>query len=318
MSHIIVTGANGFVGRAVCRALLENGHSVTGLVRRAGGCIDGVSEWLHAEDDFAGLASAWPVGLNADCVIHLAARVHVMRDDAADPEKAFRSTNTEGTMRVAEAAQRRGATRIVYVSSIKAVAEKDGGRPLRETDPATPQDAYGRSKLATEEALLRFRTEKGLDAVIVRPPLVYGPGVRANFLSMMNALWRGVPLPLGAIDARRSLVYVRNLADALVHCAVDSRAANGCFHIADDEALTVSALLAQLARHLGKPARLLPVSPRILRLAGRMVGRAAEVERLTDSLTVDTSHIHATLGWRPPYTTDDGLAATARWYRSIH
>jgi UDP-glucose 4-epimerase len=318
MSRIVVTGANGFVGHAVCRVLLENGHSVTGLVRRSGGCIPGVTEWVHSDKDFAGLAEAWPAGLEADCIIHLAARVHVMRDDAHDPEAAFRSTNLDGTLRVADAALRHGVMRLVYVSSIKAIAERDSGQPLRETDPAAPEDAYGRSKLAAEEALRRFGDETGLDTVIVRPPLVYGPEVRANFLRLMDAVWKGVPLPLGAIGARRSLVYVGNLADALMRCATDSRARNGCFHIADDDALTVSELLQRVGRHLHKRARLLPVSPRLLSLAGRLAGRSAQVERLTGNLRVDTSRVSATLGWQPPYSTDDGLAATARWYRSMH
>lgn len=318
MSHIVVTGANGFVGHAVCRLLLENGHSVTGLVRRAGGCIPGVSEWVHPDKDFAGLAEAWPADLKADCVIHLAARVHVMRDDALDPEMAFRSTNLDGTLRVADAALRHGVGRLVYVSSIKAIAERDLGQPLRETDPAVPEDAYGRSKLAAEQALHRFGAETGLDIVIVRPPLVYGAEVRANFLRLMDAVWRGVPLPLGAIGARRSLIYVGNLADALMRCATDPRARNGCFHIADEEALTVPELLQRIGRHLHKRVRLLPVSPRLLWLAGRLARRSAQIERLTGNLRVDTSRVCTTLGWRPPYSTDDGLAATARWYRSMH
>jgi UDP-glucose 4-epimerase len=318
MSHIVVTGANGFVGHAVCRVLLENGHSVTGVVRRSGGCVPGVSEWVHPGKDFAGLAEAWPAELKADCVIHLAARVHVMRDDAHDPEMAFRSTNLDGTLRVADAAARHGVGRLVYVSSIKAISERDLGQPLRETDPAAPEDAYGRSKLAAEQALRRFGDETGLDTVIVRPPLVYGPEVRANFLRLMDAVWKGVPLPLGAIGARRSLVFVGNLADALMRCATDPRARNGCFHIADDDAPTVPELLQRVGRHLHKRVRLLPVSPRLLWLAGRLTGRSAQVKRLTGNLRVDTSRVSTTLGWRPPYSTDDGLAATARWYRSMH
>ncbi|KVE35302.1 UDP-glucose 4-epimerase family protein [Burkholderia sp. TSV86] len=314
MSRVVVTGANGFVGRALCRALLTDGHIVTGLVRRAGECVEGVREWVHDGRDFAGLADAqWP---DFDCVVHLAARVHVMDDTAADPEAAFRATNVEGSLRVAEAARRHGARRFVFVSSIKAVAETDGGRPLREDDPALPDDPYGRSKRDAEAALRQFGQACGLDVVIVRPPLVYGPGVRANFLRMMDAVARGMPLPLGAIAARRSIVYVDNLADALARCAIDPHAARGCFHVADDDAPSVAALLRMTGEAIGRPARLLPVPAGVLRVAGRLTGRTAQIDRLTGSLQLDTGRIKRVLDWRPPFTTRQGLAATAAWYRA--
>ncbi|MEI5996878.1 SDR family oxidoreductase [Paraburkholderia bengalensis] len=318
MSHVIVSGANGFVGRALCRALIDAGHRVTGLVRRPGGCIDGVTEWVEPGADYVNAMNAWPASLDADCVVHLAARVHVMNDDTPDPDAAFRATNVDGTLRLAAAARQHGVRRFVFVSSIKAVAEQDNGQPLREDNRAQPEDAYGRSKRAAEEALVRLGDESGLDIVIVRPPLVYGPGVRANFLRLMDAVWRGVPLPLGAVEARRSMVYVRNLADALVHCVTDPRASRQCFHVADGVAPTVAELVRSLARHLGKPSRMLPVPASWLRTVGRLTGRSAQVDRLIGNLQVDTSHIRQTLGWQPPFSTDEGLSATADWYRSIH
>ncbi|MCO4876545.1 SDR family oxidoreductase [Paraburkholderia caribensis] len=318
MSHVVVSGANGFVGRVLCRALLDAGHRVTGLVRRSGGCIDGVTEWVDSSTDYNGITHNWPAGLKADCVVHLAARVHVMHDTATDPDAAFRATNVEGTLRLAVASQQHGVPRFVFVSSIKAVAEGDGGVPLRENAPPRPEDAYGRSKRAAEDALTRLGDDTGLEIMIVRPPLVYGPQVRANFLRLMDAVWRGVPLPLGGADARRSMVYVGNLADALVHCATDPRAARQCFHVADNDAPTVAELVRALGRHLGKPARLLPVPAAWLRMAGRLTGRSAQVDRLIGSLQVDTSHIRDVLGWQPPFSTDEGLAATADWYRSTH
>ncbi|RQR47675.1 NAD-dependent epimerase/dehydratase family protein [Burkholderia sp. Bp9126] len=314
MSRILVTGSNGLVGRALSQALIADGHAVTGLVRHAGGCVEGVREWLYEGRDFASLANAaWP---EVDCVVHLAARVHVMYDTAADPDAAFRSTNVEGTLRVAEAARRHGVRRLVFVSSIKAIAEGDRGLPLGEDDPARPEDAYGRSKYEAEQALRKFGDASGLDVVIVRPPLVYGPDVRANFLRMMGAVWRGVPLPLGAVVARRSLVYVDNFADALLHCATDLRAARGCFHVADDNALSVTELLCMLGDALGKPARLFPVPDSFLRALGKLTGRGAAIDRLTGSLQLDTSHIRQVLDWQPPYSTRQGLEATAAWYRS--
>ncbi|BFG74333.1 SDR family oxidoreductase [Paraburkholderia terrae] len=318
MSRILVTGANGFVGRATCDLLLAQGHRVIGLVRRAGSRATGVEEWVDASGDFSDIDGAWPDALVPDCVVHLAARVHIMNEDATDPEAAFRATNVDATLRLAAAARRKGVRRFVFVSSVKAVAEGDGGVPLRENAPPRPEDAYGRSKRAAEEALTRLGDDTGLEIVIVRPPLVYGPQVRANFLRLMDAVWRGVPLPLGGADARRSMVYVGNLADALVHCATDLRAAGQCFHVADSDAPTVAELVRALGRHLGKPARMLPVPAAWLRVAGRLMGRSAQVDRLIGSLQVDTSHIRDVLGWRPPFSTDEGLAATADWYRSTH
>ena len=214
--------------------------------------------------------------------------------------------------------QKYGGTSVGSLDRIKAVAEMDGGKPLREDDPPCPEDAYGRSKRSAEEALTRLGNETGLDVVVVRPPLVYGPQVRANFLRLMDAVWRGIPLPLGAVQARRSMVYVGNLADALVRCATDPRAARQCFHVADSGAPTVAELARSLARHLGKPSRMLPVPASWLRTAGRLTGRSAQIDRLIGSLQVDTSRIRQTLAWQPPFSTDEGLSVTADWYRSNH
>jgi UDP-glucose 4-epimerase len=314
--HVVVTGANGFVGRAVCHMLRGAGHSVTGLVRHTGGCVPGVNEWLSAAADFAGIESAWPADLHSDTVVHLAARVHVMHDHAADPLAACRATNVDGTLRIAKAAYRHGVRRFVFVSSIKALAEVDPGRPLREDDLPMPEDAYGRSKLEAEVALRRFGEESGLEVIVVRPPLVYGPGVHANFLSLMRAVAKGIPLPLGALDARRSLVYVENLADAIAHCATDRRATAGCFHVSDDESPTVGELARMIGKHLGRPARLLPVPSGWLRFAGRLTGRLPQVERLTGNLRVDNTRIRTALGWYPPFVLDEGLRQTADWYRT--
>ncbi|WP_042268700.1 UDP-glucose 4-epimerase family protein [Paraburkholderia heleia] len=318
MSHVLITGANGFVGRALCVAFSRAGHSTTGLIRQPGGCVAGTQEWVHTGMNFAGLPEAWPAALQVDCVVHLAARVHFMQDVASDPLAEFRATNVDGTLRVAKAAHAKGVRRMVFVSSVKAMAEADEGHPLREDAPPLPQDPYGQSKYEAERALIQYGKESGLEVVIVRPPLVYGPGVRANFLRLMTAISQGLPLPLGAIRAKRSLVYVENLADALVHCATDRRAEGQCFLVADGDDLTVAELAHSLARHLQAPARFLPVPSGWLRLAGRLTGRSAQVDRLIGSLQVDTDHIRTVLDWRPPFSTDQGLAATARWYRATH
>jgi nucleoside-diphosphate-sugar epimerase len=316
VSRLLITGANGFVGRALCRFAHDAGHNVTAIVRRPHSVAPDVREWVHGAPDFDGLDAAWPGDLRVDCVVHLAARVHVMRDESPDPDAAFDATNVAGTLRVAEAALHQGARRFVYVSSIKAVAEGDAGVPLSERVVPDPQDPYGRSKMRAEQALARFGDSVGLDIVIVRPPLVYGPGVRANFRQMMSAVSRGMPLPLGGIAARRSLVYVDNLADALLRCATDPRAAGGCFHVADDDPPSVTGLLRMIGDALGRPARLFPVPVGLLRALGKLIGRGPQIDRLTGSLQLDTGRLKRVLDWKPPFTTRQGLAATADWYRS--
>ncbi|HTH59861.1 MAG TPA: NAD-dependent epimerase/dehydratase family protein [Paraburkholderia sp.] len=319
--HAVVTGANGFVGRALCRTLIDNGYRVTGIVRRAGTAPAGVEEWVHAAPDFAGVELNWKSTLgHVDCIVHLAARVHVMGEQQNDEtQRAFDQTNVHGTLRVACAALQHDVRRFVYVSSIKAIAGSvSTPEPLREDATAQPDDAYGRSKLAGEQSLTDLRNKAGLDVVIVRPPLVYGPEVGANFRRMLDAVWSGMPLPFGAVDSRRSVLFVDNLAGAIMHCAFDPRAANGCFHLADDVAPTVAELLRSIGRHLGRPARLVPVPMPLLGLAGRLTGRTAQIERLTASLVIDSSAIRRQLpDWHPPYTLDDGLQATTAWYRAL-
>lgn len=317
--RIVLTGANGFVGQAVSRLLLARGDEVTGIVRRPNTVVDGVRAWLLDIDDFGEIESRWLDELRCDTVIHLAARVHLTHDRASDPLAAYRETNVAGTLRVARAARRAGARRFVFVSSIKAVGESSaGGEPLSELVLPCPIDPYGISKLEAERALTEFGSRSGLEVTIVRPPLVYGPGVRANFLHLMNAIAKGVPLPLGAVEARRSMVFVDNLADALVHCATDRRAAGSLFHVTDGHDLSVADLARMLGWQLHVPARFLSIPPALLRLAGRLTGRSAQVSRLLDELRVDSGHITEVLGWRPPFTVEQGLLETAAWYCSMH
>ncbi|MGF6966442.1 nucleoside-diphosphate-sugar epimerase [Paraburkholderia sp. WC7.3g] len=275
-------------------------------------------EWLLDTEDFAGIDQRWPVTLSCDAVIHLASRVHVMRETLTEPLAAYRATNVEGSLRVAAAARRAGVRRFVFVSSIKAMGEASTGQPIAETDRPAPSDAYGISKLEAERALFDYGRSAGLEVVVVRPPLVYGPGVRANFLQLMNAVAKGIPLPLGAVNARRSLVFVDNLADALVHCATDPRAAGETFHVTDGRDLSVPELARLLATQLHVPARLVPVPASVLRVAGRLTGRSAQIDRLVGELRVDSSHIRECLNWDPPHTVEHGLLETATWYRSTH
>ncbi|MFM0692226.1 NAD-dependent epimerase/dehydratase family protein [Paraburkholderia graminis] len=312
MTHIAVTGANGFVGRSVVQALLAHGHEVTAVVRNKTTNAAGIRQCVVSE----AASSPWPLDLKPDAVIHLAARVHVLREDEADALAAFRAVNVAGALRVAKTAVRAGARRMVFVSSIKALRETDTGQPLREDDVPQPQDPYGVSKLEAERELVRFGKDVGLDVVIVRPPLVYGPEVRANFFQLLTAIDRGIPLPLGAITARRSLVYNANLADALMQCAIDARAAGECFHITDGTDLTVPELVEALGRHLQKEVWLPHMPASWLLAAGKLTGRLPQIERLVKPLRVDSSHIRQKLGWQPRFSVDEGLALTAQWYRS--
>ncbi|SAL38651.1 putative epimerase/dehydratase WbiG [Caballeronia turbans] len=314
---IAITGANGFVGRAVSRALLARSIGATGLVRHDAQCEPGV-DVRHMD----GLDSIAPDAFaGCDAVIHLAARVHVMTDAAAQKTSeallnAYRAINVDGTLAAAAAARRAGVTRFVLMSSIKALGESDPGRPFTEDDARNPPDAYGVSKAEAEVKLLEFGSRTGLEIAIVRPPLVYGPGVRANFLAMMRAIARGIPLPLGAIDARRSLVSVDNLASATIECALNPAAAGRLFHVTDGYDPSVAELARKLGAHLGRPARLVPVPAGLLRGLARVAGKTAQIDRLTGSLRVDSHRIRDALGWQAPQSLDEGLAATAAWFRS--
>lgn len=309
---VLVTGASGFIGREVCRVLLRAGCRVRGVTRRA--------EMLPAGTEAAsvgeiGPESDWSDSLKGvDSVIHLAARVHVMRETLADPAAEFHRLNTAATERLARQAVAVGAKRLVYVSTIKVNGECTAERPFSAADMPAPQDPYAVSKWAAEQALRNISRETGLETVVVRPPLVYGPGVGGNFLRLMKLVRAGIPIPLGAIENRRSLVYLGNLADALARCAWHPAAAGRTYLISDGEDLSTPELIRRLAREMGVTARLLPVPPALLRLGAALTGKREEVGRLLDSLQVDGGPIRHELEWAPPWTVDQGLAETARWF----
>ncbi|SIT50148.1 UDP-glucose 4-epimerase [Paraburkholderia piptadeniae] len=310
--QIAVSGANGFVGRALCRILKNAGHGVTALVRRPSCMEEGVLERVIPDDHFASVARGNPAIGPIDAFVHLAARVHVMQDAATDPLAEYRAVNVKGTLDAASAALQAGARRFVFVSSVKALGEGEPGRPWREDDKPAPTDPYGISKFEAEQALLAFGQARGLEVAIVRPPLVYGPGVRANFLGLMRAIARGIPLPIGSVEARRSMVYVDNLADALRALATSSRPVHGVYHVTDDDDLTVAGMARAIGVALDRPARLLPVPVGLLRGVGRVTGKVAQVDRLTSPLRVSGVRMRAELDWTPPWTVAQGLAETAR------
>ena len=311
MTRVLVTGASGFVGGALCAGLASLGHEVRAAVRNPeifsiGGCDVMKISSIDSDTDWAVCVA------DVDVVIHLAARVHVMTDKASDPLAEFRRTNTAGTENLARQAARAGVKRLVYVSSIKVNGEAtEGAAKFSESDVPNPQDPYGVSKYEAEQALHRIAAETGLEVVIVRPPLVYGAGVKGNFAQMLKVLVKGIPLPLASVNNRRSLVYVGNLVDALILCAKHPLAVGQTYLVSDGDDISTPDLLRQLGVAMGHPARLLPCPATLLQLLGRMVGKADQVERLLGSLQVDSGKIRRELGWKPPYTVSRGLQVTA-------
>lgn len=250
-----------------------------------------------------------------DCVVHLAARVHVMHERAADPLAEFRKVNVDGSLALARQAVAAGVRRFIFVSSIKVNGEGTApGRPFAADDALAPADAYGISKLEAERSLLALAAEAGMQMVIIRPVLVYGPGVKANFRSMMSWLSKGVPLPLGAIHNRRSLVALDNLVDLILTCMNHLAAAGQVFLVSDGEDLSTTELLRRMGAALGRPARLLPVPAAWLDGAARLLGKGAVAQRLCGSLQVDIEKTRRLLDWTPPVTVDAALRETARHF----
>ncbi len=331
--RVLVTGASGFVGQALCHALIKSGHGIRCAVRAGAANKNSGYSHTHAEavNSVAtkirearetidirdiGPETNWAEALTGiEVVVHLAARVHVLKDRARNPLAEFRLVNVAGTERLARKAALAGVRRLVYVSSIKVNGERTHEMPFTETDIPAPQDAYGLSKWEAEQALRKIAEETGLEAVIVRPPLVYGPGVGGNFLRLMDWIDGGVPMPLGSIRNSRSLIYLGNLVEALMVCAMHPLAAGKIFLVSDGEDVSTPELIRCLARAMKCRARLVPFPPVLLRLAGALAGKSAEIERLTGSLRVDSSKIFRELQWTPSFSVDQGLRETARWYR---
>lgn len=316
--NVLVTGANGFLGSAVVERLRRDGaHAVRGSVRsRSRGPAGG--DTVQVDD--LGPATDWRGALHGiDTVVHTAARVHMMRDEAADPLAAFREVNVAGSVGLARQAAQAGVRRLVYISSVKVNGESTPrGRPFKPDDPvARPDDPYGISKFEAEQALRESSAQTGLELVVVRPVLVYGPGVRANFESMLRWVERGVPLPLGGIRSnRRSLVGLDNLCDLVSCCVTHPAAAGRVFFAADGEDVSTTELLKRVAAAFGRPSRLLPVPPALLQAAAGALGRGAVAQRLCGSLQVDIGANAQVLGWRPPFRMDAQLAATAAAFRA--
>ncbi len=305
---ILVTGANGFVGKKLCTELCEQGFAIRSAVRLPSnlandpeqivvGSIDAETDWASALNDI-------------DVVIHLAARVHVMNEDAPDALTEFRKVNVDGTLNLAAQAAKAGVKRFIYISSIKVNGEStELDKPFTEQDAANHQDTYAISKHEAEQGILLIAQQTGMDVVIIRPPLVYGPGVKANFANMLKAVKRGFPLPLGAIYNKRSFVYVGNLVSLIVCCIDHPSASNQVFLVSDGQDLSTTKLLQECAVALGVKPRLLPIPQNLIKRCATILGKQSVVQRLCGNLQVDISKAYNLLGWKPPVTVADGLKA---------
>jgi nucleoside-diphosphate-sugar epimerase len=319
MSRILITGATGFIGRAVTAALRRDGHTLSGTTRQPdlGQGPDGIPLYripgLGPDTDFSQVVAG------AEVVVHLAARVHVMKESASKADSdhlvAHRAANTEGTRRLAIAAAEAGVRRFILMSTVKVMGEETASAPYTENDTPAPEDAYAISKLEAELALADIAAETGMELVALRPPLVYGPNVKGNFLSLLKLCNRGLPLPLASINNARSFVSVGNLASAVAVAAVHPGAAGETFLVSDGEDLSTPELFRRSAAALGRRARLVGFPVPLLEMTGSILGRGDAVRRLTRSLAVDSGKIHRLLGWTPVETLDQGLAKTAEWFR---
>ncbi len=303
---LLVTGANGLVGRRLSHRLMREGFGVRAAVRIfnsdatlrqyvAVGSINQATDWCQALVD-------------VETVVHCAARVHVMHDTESNPLTAFRAVNVQGTLSLARQAAAAGVKRLVFISSVKVNGECTApGHAFAETDAPNPQDAYGQSKHEAEQGLRQIAADTGLEVVIIRPPLIYGPGVKANFAALMRAVQKGWPLPLGATHNQRSLVALDNLVDFIIICISHPKAANETFLISDGQDLSTTELVRGLAQAAGVQARLLPVPVWALEWAGRLAGKGDAIQRLCGNLQIDSSKAWHLLGWQPKVSVQEGL-----------
>jgi len=315
--NVLVTGANGFVGQALCAGLVDKGWSIRGVIRSGthGARLPDGIDMVQIESICPD--TNWSQALeNMETVVHLAARVHVMEETAAKPLSEFRHVNTAGTEHLARTAAEAGVRRLVFVSSIKVNGERTMDAPFTEDDEPAPEDLYAVSKWEAEQALQQISAETGLQTVVVRSPLVYGPGVKGNFLRLMQWVDKGIPLPLSMVRNRRSLIALDNLIDVLVRCVESPQAAGQTFLVADGEGLSTPELIRGIGKALGRRARLFPFPSLLLRLGMKLLGMEGVSNRLFGSLVVDSSKVQRLLGWRPPVSVHDGLQKTARWYLS--
>ena len=317
MPTVLVTGANGFLGTDLCKKLLYENYNVRCVVRpgQESHLPEGIElakiESLDGDTDWIEMLQG------VDSVVHLAARVHVMKESTSDPFADYQEVNVQGTERLAQSAAKCGVKRFIFMSSVK-VNGGESVTPYREADKPLPIDSYGISKLLAEKHVKRIAVETGMSFVILRPPLIYGPGVSANFLALMKFVDRGRLLPLAGVQNRRSLIYLENMVHAIITCIEHPNAEGNTYFVSDDEDVSTPDLIRMIGAALDQSARLFPVPAILLFILGRLIGKGAFVDRLIGSLTVDISKIKQELKWQPPYTMVHGLQKTAAWYNETY
>lgn len=310
---LLVTGAGGFVGTAVVSELAKRGISYRAVTRTPGegffciGNIDPRTDWTAALD-------------GVDGIIHLASRAHVMNETVADSAAHLRSVNVDSTLNLASQAIKAGVKRFVFISSIKVNGEMTKpGRPFTAEDAPCPQNPYAQSKHDAEQGLFALARGAGSDfeVTVIRPPLVYGPGVKANFATMMDWVNRGIPLPLGSVNNKRSFVFVGNLADLIILSAIHPKAAGQVFLVSDGEDISTTDLFKKMAQALGRSSWMMPLPTPLLNFGAAMIGQRAITSRLTDSLQVDVTKTRELLGWEPRKSVSEGLRQTARSFQRL-
>jgi UDP-glucose 4-epimerase len=311
---ILVTGASGFVGRTLVDTLLRTNNEVIPALRSNKEQVN--SSFFLVSD--INSTTDWTDGLvNINVVVHCAARVHVMNETEEDALQAFREVNTQGTLNLAQQAAVAGVKRFVFVSSIKVNGEGTLlGKPYSHSDSPCPEDPYGVSKAEAEALLLEFGKESGMEIVIIRPPLVYGPGVKANFAALMKLSSFGLPLPLGGITNNlRSLVYIDNLADLIITCIEHPNAVNKVFLVSDDEDISTASMLKLFSQSFGKSGFMIRIPVSWLKLLGKVTGKNNVIERLCGSLQVDITDTKNSLNWKPPVSVNDGFLKTVHHFQ---
>ena len=317
-SKVLVTGANGYIGTALCQKLLEGSWPVVGAVKKRN-LTDMLPDGVEGiELDIQKPSSDCRAALNGiDIVVHLAGRVHLIRDEAADALSAYRQVNVEGSSRLAQTAANMGVRRFIYLSSVKVNGEGKSS-PYTECDSPMPSDPYAISKKEAEQELRNIHRNTSLEVVVLRPPLVYGPHVKANFLQFLKVVDKGLPLPFANVKNRRSLIYLGNLVDAILACIQNPRAAGNTYFVSDDQDTSTPELVRKTATLLGRTARIFPFPLPLLRLLSKLGGKFNALNKLIVSLSMDISKIRTELDWTPPYSMEEGLVDTAQWYRQTY